>query len=88
MTAPDTLKADLKRLVIEALNIEGVRPEDIQDDAPLFGDSGLGLDSVDALQLVVQIEKTYQILIENEEVGMKALASIAALADFITAKQS
>lgn len=76
----------LKEMIVTTLNIEDVRPEDIDDDAPLFGDEGLGLDSVDALQLVIQIEKQYNIMIENEEVGMKAFASINALARFLQEK--
>ena len=82
----DISNLELKKLIVETLNLEEVTPEDIADDAPLFGDEGLGLDSVDALQLVIQIEKKYQILIENEEVGVKAFASINALADFLKNK--
>ena len=77
---------ELKEMIVTTLNIEDVRPEDIDDDAPLFGDEGLGLDSVDALQLVIQIEKQYKIMIENEEVGLKAFASINALARFLQEK--
>jgi acyl carrier protein len=77
---------ELKQMIVTTLNIEDVRPEDIDDDAPLFGDDGLGLDSVDALQLVIQIEKNYNIMIENEEVGMRAFASINALARFLQEK--
>jgi len=76
----------LKEMIVTTLNIEDVRPEDIDDDAPLFGEEGLGLDSVDALQLVIQIEKQYGIMIENEEVGLKAFASINALSRFLQEK--
>lgn len=88
MTAEDTssLKGDLKRLIIETLRMEEISPEDITDDEPLFGDEGLGLDSVDALELVVHIEEKYGIQIEDEEVGRKVFASIDALADFIKEK--
>jgi acyl carrier protein len=82
----NSLKADLKKLIIETLLLEEVEPDDIEDDAPLFGD-GLGLDSIDALELVVALEKTYQVIIEDEEVGKKAFASIDALAAFVVEKQ-
>jgi acyl carrier protein len=88
MTAVDTvsLKGDLKRLIVETLRMEEISPEDITDDEPLFGDEGLGLDSVDALELVVHIEEKYGIQIEDEEVGRKVFASINSLADFIREK--
>ena len=88
MTAEDTasLNGDLKRLIVETLRMEEISPEDIADSEPLFGDEGLGLDSVDALELVVHIEEKYGIQIEDEEVGRKVFASINALADFIQEK--
>lgn len=88
MTAEDTasLNGDLKRLIVETLRMEEISPEDIADDEPLFGDEGLGLDSVDALELVVHIEEKYGIQIEDEEVGRKVFASINALGDFIQEK--
>jgi acyl carrier protein len=85
---PDvTLVNELKQLVVTALRIEDFDPQEIKDEEPLFGDEGLGLDSVDALELVVHIEQQYGIQIEDEEVGRKAFASINALADFITEKK-
>ena len=83
----DTLKSELKHLVIETLRLEDVEPDAIQDEEPLFVE-GLGLDSIDALELVVAIEKNYGVLIEDEEVGFEAFASIEALADFIIGKKS
>ena len=82
-----TLKSELKRLIIETLRLEDVNPDDIRDEEPLFGE-GLGLDSIDALELVVAIEKNYGVLIEDEEVGVEAFASIEALADFVIDKKS
>ncbi len=76
------LKYELKKQIIEELNIEDIKPEDIADDAPLFGD-GLGLDSIDALELVVLLEKNYGIKIVDEEVGKRVLASINTMAEFI-----
>jgi acyl carrier protein len=76
------LKYELKKQIIEELNLEDMRPEDIQDDAPLFGD-GLGLDSIDALELVVLMEKYHGVKITDEETGKKVLASINTMTDFI-----
>ena len=79
---------ELKQLVVTALRIEDFDPQEIKDEEPLFGDEGLGLDSVDALELVVHIEQQYGIQIEDEEVGRKAFASIVALSEFITEKRA
>jgi acyl carrier protein len=83
----EALKSELKLLIVEALRLEDVDPDSIVDEEPLFGD-GLGLDSIDALELVVAIEKKYGVLIEDEEVGVEAFASIEALADFIINKKA
>jgi acyl carrier protein len=83
----ETLKSELKRLIVETLRLEDIEPDTIQDEEPLFVE-GLGLDSIDALELVVAIEKNYGVLIEDEEVGFEAFASIEALADFIIGKKS
>jgi acyl carrier protein len=72
----------LKRLIIDSLNLEGMSPETIDPDAPLFG-AGLGLDSVDALELVVAMEKHYGIKIRSDEIAPGAFASVAALSRFI-----
>ncbi len=76
------LKYTLKKQIIEELNLEDIKPEDIEDDAPLFGD-GLGLDSIDALELVVLMEKYYGVKILDETVGKKVLASISSMAEYI-----
>lgn len=78
----EDLKYDLKKQIIEELNLEDMKPEDIKDDAPLFGD-GLGLDSIDALELVVLMEKYHGVKITDEETGKKVLASIETMAEFI-----
>jgi len=72
----------LKKMIIETLRIEDITVEDIENDEPLFRE-GLGLDSIDALELVVAIEKIFNIIIEDEDVGIKAFASVNALAKFI-----
>lgn len=76
------LASNLKRLIVESLCLEGLTPEDIADDAPLFG-QGLGLDSVDALELVVAIEKEYGIRIQSHELDKSVFASVAHLAEFV-----
>jgi len=81
------LKNELKRQIIEELNLEDMKPGDIQDDAPLFGD-GLGLDSIDALELVVLMEKYHGVKITDEEVGKRVLASINTMAEFILEETS
>ena len=69
-------------MIIDTLKLEEISVEDIDDDAPLFKD-GLGLDSIDALELVVAIEKNFNIIIEDEDVGKEAFGSIAILSQFI-----
>ena len=76
------LKYELKKQIIEELNLEDIKPEDIKDDAPLFGE-GLGLDSIDALELVVLMEKYHGVKITDETVGRKVLSSINTMAEFI-----
>jgi acyl carrier protein len=84
----DPLIARLKTLIVESLRLDDVRPEDIPDDEPLFGSSRFGLDSVDALELVVRLEKEFGIKISSSEESREALASVAGLAAFIRAHQS
>jgi acyl carrier protein len=79
------IKEKLKKMLVEELNLEDVSPEDIDDDAPLFGD-GLGLDSLDAVELVVLIQKHFGVEIKDMEEGRPALQSVNSLAAFIEAK--
>jgi len=79
----DEIKRDLKRLLIDGLRLQDLRPDDIEDAAPIFVD-GLGLDSVDALELVVLVEEKFNIQIPDEDVGKRAFASIEALTDFVS----
>lgn len=82
------LEQDLKRLIVSALKLEDLSPEEIGDDEPLFGDAGLGLDSIDALELGVAIRKAYDIKIEtvSEEVK-RHFASVRNLAAFIRGQE-
>ena len=81
----EALKAELKRLIVDRLKLE-VAPSAIDDAQPLFGE-GLGLDSIDALELVLGIEQAFGVKIEDEEMGEKALSSVNALAEFVSAKR-
>jgi acyl carrier protein len=80
------LKHDIKELIISSLNLTDLTPEQIVDDAPLFQE-GLGLDSIDALELAVAIERKYRVTIPDEAVGKKAFSSVSALAQYITANR-
>lgn len=81
----DSLNTKLKQLIVTTLKLEDVSPADLADDEPLIG-SGLNLDSIDALELVVTLEKEYGIKISSSEESRQALASIAHLAEFIRAR--
>ena len=78
----ETLVEELKSLIIEHLNLEDVDPTAVDASAPLFGE-GLGLDSVDALELVMLMETTYGAKIESSEVGKRAFATLNSLAEFV-----
>ena len=69
------LKEELKKQIIEQLNLENITAADIKDDAPLFGD-GLGLDSIDALELIVMLDKFHGVKVVNPEIGKKVFSSI------------
>lgn len=76
------LVKELKELIVNRLKLEDITTGDIGDDDPLFGE-GLGLDSIDALELVVALEKNYGIRIPDEDVGRDAFRSVSALADYV-----
>ena len=80
----EELIKELKTKIIEALNLDGVTPEDIKDDAPLFGDEGLGLDSIDVLELIVLLERNYGIRLSTPAEGKPVLQSIAVMADYVS----
>jgi acyl carrier protein len=82
MSGTSPIRSRIKHLLVDALHLEGLVPSEIADDAPLFGE-GLGLDSVDALELVVALEKEFGIRIQSHEVGREAFTSVTALAAFI-----
>lgn len=79
----DNLISELKSRIITALNLEDVKAEDIDVNAPLFGD-GLGLDSIDALELIVMMEKYYGIKLADASQGKTIFRSLSTMADYIT----
>lgn len=81
------LKEQLKEQIIKYLNLSPMDPKDIQDDQPLFGE-GLGLDSIDSIELVVLLEREYGIKIENPKDGRKILVDINTMADYITTNRT
>lgn len=78
----NNLTEELKKDIIEHLNLEDLQPEDIGDDDQLFG-GGIGLDSIDALELIVLLEKNYGIKIDNPEEGRKVFHSVGSMARYI-----
>lgn len=72
----------LKEQIIDALNLEEITPADIDDNAPLFGD-GLGLDSIDALELIVILDRFYGIKLANPSEGKEIFKSISSIADYV-----
>ena len=82
----EKLIKQVKRLIIERLKLEEIAIEDIDTDAPLFGE-GLGLDSIDALELVIGLEKEYGVSIPDAEVGRKVFQSVRTIAHHIVENQ-
>lgn len=78
------LIATLKAQIVEQLNLKHIKPEDIGDDQPLFQD-GLGLDSIDALELIVLLQQKYGIKLANPEEGPKIFTSVKSIAEYISA---
>lgn len=72
----------VKQMIIDSLRIEGMSPDEIETDAPLFGE-GLGLDSIDALQLVVAMEKQFGVVVPDAATGTKVFASVRSMAAHI-----
>lgn len=84
----DALIPQIKTLLIEGLNLEEMSPEDIGTDDLLFGDAGLGLDSVDALELVMEVERQFGVQIQDDEESREVLKSVRTLAAFVHAHRA
>lgn len=76
------LKQELKQQIIEFLNLTPLTPDEIKDDEPLFGD-GLGLDSIDSLELIVLLKRNYGITIQDPKEGRKVLVNINTIVEYI-----
>jgi acyl carrier protein len=84
---PDAdLRQQIKEMLVKNLMLQ-VTPEQIDDDLPLFGPDGLGLDSIDALELVVSMEKTFGVSVPNSEVAGRALRTVNTIQDYILEKR-
>lgn len=87
MTAPS--EADLKAMIIDVLNLEDVAPDDISSDEDLFGNTGLALDSIDALEIGVALQKRYGIKIDSEDKKLRShFQTVRALAAFVAQQQT
>jgi acyl carrier protein len=80
-TTPDSLKAEIKRAIVRSLRLP-ISADEIGDDTPLFGE-GLGLDSIDVLELVLELERSFGVLIGDEKTGMEVLRSVDSIAAFV-----
>lgn len=78
----EELKKQLKRQIVEFLNLISVKPDDIKDDEPLFGEA-LGLDSIDSIELIVLLKREYGIVIHDPKEGRKILVNINSMVDYI-----
>ena len=82
----EEFKRTLKQQIIDALNLQGMKPEEIEDTAPLFNE-GLGLDSIDSLELIVLLERSYGIKIEDPREGRRVFESVNVMAEYIQANR-
>ena len=83
----DELIRQLKEQIIDVLNLEEMTPDDIDDQASLFGEDGIGLDSIDALELIVLLEKEYGIRLANPSEGKAIFKNVATIADYVSKNQ-
>lgn len=81
------LKADIKKMIIETLNMQDITSEDIGDDLPLFGgDNTLGLDSIDAIELVMAVQREFKVRIDDQNLAREVLKDVNSIAEFIESK--
>lgn len=79
MSSSSQRRLRIKQILVTTLKLEGMTPESIEDEAVLWGEGGLGLDSVDALELMVVLEQEYGVRVEDEEIGQESLADVVSL---------
>jgi acyl carrier protein len=82
----DPLKTQIKQAIVRSLRLP-IKPEEIEDAAPLFGPDGLGLDSVDVLELVLELERSMGVSVADEETGARVLRSVDTIAEFVLANR-
>jgi acyl carrier protein len=83
-TPMEQLKYDIKQLIIDTLKIKDVKPEDVPDDAPLFSsDNVLGLDSIDGIEIIMAVQRKYEVRIDDQNLARFILESINTVADFV-----
>jgi acyl carrier protein len=88
-SSQDQLKHDIKQLIIDTLNINDVKPEDVPDDAPLFGENNvMGLDSIDGIEIIMAVQRKYNVRMDDQNVARFILESINTIADFVTKEQA
>ena len=88
-TPSDDLKLEIKKLIIETLNIANVHPEEVLNHAPLFGGGNtITLDSVDALEIIMALQRQYKVRIGDQNLSRTVLTSVDTIAEFITTEQS
>ena len=84
---PERLKAEIKQAIVRCLRLP-IAPTEIGNDTPLFFEDGLGLDSIDVLELVLELERSFGVAIRDEETGMIALKSVDTIYDFILTERA
>lgn len=81
------LKADIKKMIVETLNMQDITPEDIEDDLLLFGgENTLGLDSIDAIELVMAVQRDFKVRIDDQNLAREVLKDVNSIAEFIESK--
>jgi acyl carrier protein len=85
----ETLKLEIKQLLIETLDLDQLTPQDIADDAALFGDGGMGLDSIDALEIGMALRKRYRLRIDANDTGIREhFRTVTSLAELVRSRRS
>lgn len=84
---PESLKKELKQQIVNALNLKHITPEEIEDDEPLFGE-GIGLDSVDAIELIILLERNYGVKVRDPKEGAQVFQSVQSMAEFIAKEKA
>ena len=79
----EELRKELKELLVESLSLDDIRPEEIGDDDPLFDEEGVGLDSLDGVELVVMLQRNYGLDVKDMQKGREIFQSISTLADYV-----